>query len=441
MPLTDEDAAHFCRRVGFGGSPADIAHFSGREIADVVNEVIDTVAALPGEPPDLDSPLQWVTQYKVTEWWLQRMIDGRWAGRDPQVPSPLVEKLALFWHGHFTSGQDKVYDMRAMWTQNQLFRRSATGFFEDLCQEVAVGSAMLAYLDNANNIKGYEQENFARELMELFTCGVGNFTESDVIAMAKAWTGHNTIGWNGSREDHTYVFRSDQHDNGQKTLFGITRNWNGPETITELCKGARQVETSKFITRKLYEFFVHAAPPQQTVDLLAGVFRVHGLAVRELLRAMFGLPEFWGAGARYALVKSPTEWVVDTLRRTGVPVAETGAWWAMPAMGQKLFDPPNVAGWKQNAYWVSTATAWGRARWASHLRWQLDGLPVFQGINDLQPAEIVSMMLSTFGITQPSPATVSSLTAWATDARQRFRWSIRPNAMMVAALCPDFQVA
>ena len=84
MPLTDEDAAHFCRRVGFGGSPADIAHFSGREIADVVNEVIDTVAALPGEPPDLDSPLQWVTQYKVTEWWLQRMIDGRWAAHEPQ---------------------------------------------------------------------------------------------------------------------------------------------------------------------------------------------------------------------------------------------------------------------------------------------------------------------------------------------------------------------
>lgn len=300
---------------------------------------------------------------------------------------------------------------------------------------------MLSYLDNATNVRGNEQENFARELMELFTCGVGNFTEGDVVAAAKAWTGHNTVGWNGTRNDHTYVFRADRHDNSNKTLFGITRNWDGPDTITELCHGARAVATSRFITRKLYQFFVHPDPSAQEIDLLAGVFRTHNLSVRELLRAMLGRPDFWSPRARAALVKSPTEWVVDTLRRTGIPVTEAGAWWAMPAMGQRLFDPPNVAGWKQNAYWVSTATAWGRARWVSHIRWKVDNPPVFAGVGDLAPSQIVERILTTFGITRPSPSTQQALASWATHARQHHRWSIRHNAVVLGALCPDFQVA
>jgi uncharacterized protein (DUF1800 family) len=300
---------------------------------------------------------------------------------------------------------------------------------------------MLVYIDNESNVAGAEQENFARELMELHTIGVGNFTEPDVVAMARAWTGHNTIGWTGTRWDTTYRFYPERHDNGNKTLFGITRNWDGPDTITEICRGAKQQTMARFIARKLWVWFANASPSTTLVNQLATTFLAADLDIAALVRAVLLRNEFWGPASRWALVKSPAEYMADFLRRTGLPVADAAVRWHMAPMGMTLFDPPNVAGWGENGYWVSTSTAWGKAGFVANRRWHLSSdRGFFAGLADLAPDAAVDEMLETFGIYEPSAATRSRLRQWFVETRDEDRWAVATNAIVVTALCPDFQV-
>lgn len=432
MPLDRADAAHLLRRVGWAPTLAEVDALVGLERAVAVGRVVDVAAPPLTPPPNLGRAEQWEAQYDAVAWWVDRMCT---------TTSPLIERMTLFWHGHFCSAQDKLYDMTAMFRQNQIFRTYALGDFKAMAQAVAIDPAMLVYLDNATNVAGEEQENFAREVMELFTMGIGNYTEADVIAMAKAWTGHNTVGWNGSFDDHTYVFRSDRHDNTQKTLFGITRNWNGPQTLDEICTGSKAVPTSRFIAKKVFSFLAHTAPSDATVDTLAATFRGAGLNIRELVRAVLLHDDFWAPVSRYALVKSPTDFVVSTLRCLGMPAADAGLLWSMDGMGQTLFDPPNVAGWKQNAYWVSTATTSARGKWLEHIRWNpADGW--FAGLqNQTNAAAGVQTILDRFRIFDVEAVTRTRLESWFTTTRaSNSRWSLAFDPVVVGGLCPDFQV-
>jgi len=175
----------------------------------------------------------------VIDWWVERMValpnPTTVPASIPTVasPNPLQERMTLFWHDHFACSQDKVSDI----------------------------PAMLVYLDNQSNVVGSEQENYARELMKLHTIGIGEFAENDVIAMARVWTGHNTVGWTGSRWDSTYVYKPDEHDQSVKTLFGITANWNGlvhsageREVMAEFIDGVKQRATARFISRKMFRW-------------------------------------------------------------------------------------------------------------------------------------------------------------------------------------------
>lgn len=449
MAVNARDASHFLRRVGFGGTSTEVAHFAGREIPDIVGEVLDLVPDLPGQPDfaNLSVSSEYEAHSTGIRWWLQRMIDASWVDRSSPIPSPLQEKVALFWHDHFATGQSKVEKMHAMFQQNQLFRSTGLGDFEPLCQRVAVGGAMLRYLDNETNIVGAEQENFARELMELFTMGIGNYTENDVVEMARAWTGHNTVGWDEACgcHDATYQFYPERHDDGPKTIFGITRNWDGPETITEICQGVRRQQTARFIVRRAWGFFANTEPTDALLDELVGVYTGGGpnggdLTMKELLRAIFEHPVFWSSYRQ--LVKTPTEFLVDLLRRTGRRVDDIDPRWYMGFMGQTLFDPPNVSGWGENGYWLSTATAWGRSRFAADLRWRLAEEGFFAELSDLAPADATQVVFDTFGIEQPSDVSRSSLETWFGETRRvNAEWAIPSGAVLLGALTPEFQLA
>lgn len=433
MAIAREDAAHLLRRAGFGGSASDIdALATAADRTAAVDRLLDTSLAPAAPDPAFltDGGLQdWQKHVRAQQWWLDRMRT---------TPAPLVEKLTLFWHNHFVSAQGKLYDIRLLHGQNQLFRRLALGNYRDLVQGMAVDPAMLYYLDNESNRIGRPQENFGRELMELFTLGVGNYTESDVLAMSKAWTGHNLAA-----SGRTYQFYASRHDASPSTLFGLTRSWDGPAAVDEILLGTKADVAARFIVAKLWSWFAHPNPSAQLVTDLTAVFRGGGLELRPLLRAMFLRDEFWGPTARYALVRTPVEYVVAALKAVGMGAEATDPQWYMEAMGQVLYDPPNVSGWKQNGYWISTAGYWGRAEWARNLRWRTQDAGLFAGIQSGTAAAAVQTAFDRFGIIEPSAGTRAALEAWFTREKSGGggrSWSIPPNLVLLTMLTPEFNV-
>lgn len=455
--VTRADVAHLLRRAGFGGRPAELDALTGRTRAECVDVVMGFRA---GDPvpagPDVAPPIafgrdrQWEQHSALVEWWIERMVDLGQATAVPSpvptvaAPSPLQEQMTLFWHDHFACAQDKVHDVAALFDQNRVLRRGALGSFRDLLGAMSVHPAMLVYLDNATNVAGAEQENFARELMELYTIGVGNFDEDDVVAMARAWTGHNTVGWNGSFEDHTYVYRSDRHDHGPKTLFGITANWNGiarapgeRDVLDELCFGVRQQATARFLAHKIFAWFAHPDPSPAVVTELADVFVASGMQIAALVRAVLLHDEFWGPESRWNRVASPVEFVVRLFRHLPLRPSGVGLRWRMEPMGQIPFDPPSVAGWPSGAGWLSTATAWGRGGFVRSLRWKASDAGFLAGARDLTPAAGAQAVLDAFGLEEVSAATRAALERWYADASAGAAWSIPPQGFVVGALCPE----
>ena len=433
MAVPSGDAAHLLRRTGFGVTTARLAEIMALpDRAAAIARVTDVSLA----PPATGAPIgpgwvesQWPAWYQLTWWWLDRMRTS---------PVPLVEKMVLFWHNHFVSGQDKLFDMGLLYTQNQLFRTHALGDYHALVQAMAVDPAMLWYLDNAENVAGREQENFAREVMELFTMGQGNFTEADVIAMAKAWTGHNVTS-----DGRQYQFRSAAHDSSTKVLFGIARNWDGPETLTEILKGSREVAASRFITAKLFSYLAYPiAVTDPLVATLADGFRAANLSILSLVRDILTSDAFWGPTARYGLARNPTEWFVAGMEAVNQPASALHPEWWMEGTGQQLFYPPNVAGWKQNSYWISTASSWARSSWASYVRWKANTAGLFAGIQSQSAPAIVTAGFEQFGIVDPSPTTRAALEAWVTQTKAAGEsWSIPPNLVLLLLLSPEFQLA
>ena len=181
------DIAHLLRRAGFGGTANQIASLAAQPWTTTVDQLLDFSSAPADTAPAFlsDGSLEdWEKEFKLQHWWLDRMAT---------TTTPLQEKLTLFWHGHFATANSKVTDTVLMYRQNTLFRAMAAGSFRDLVQQMALQPAMLVWLDNESNTKGHPNENFARELMELFTLGVNEYTQADVVAAARAWTGHNTL--------------------------------------------------------------------------------------------------------------------------------------------------------------------------------------------------------------------------------------------------------
>ena len=272
-------------------------------------------------------------------WWANRMLTTR---------RPLEEKLTLFWHGHFATGENKVRDYRMMLRQNLMFRAGASGDFRDLLVGLLKDPAMLVYLDNGENVKAHPNENFGRELLELFTMGVGNYSERDVREAARAFT-----GWTND----VLVFKLDaeQHDAGQKTFLGRTGPLGGEDIIDIIL--AQQV-TAEFVAAKLYRFFVREEIADPVKVALGRTFRESGYQLKPLLKRILLSKDFYSGPSVATQIKSPVHLVVSTYRKMGLTEVPTipdfGRMTA--SLGQSLFDPPNVAGWAGGRTWITPST-------------------------------------------------------------------------------------
>ncbi|HEY3242917.1 MAG TPA: DUF1800 domain-containing protein, partial [Phycisphaerae bacterium] len=280
---------------------------------------------------------------ELRAWWIRRMI---------VTPRPLEEKMTLFWHGLFTSGEREVRGGHLLARQNALLRAHALGSFRDLLLGISKDPAMLRYLDNASNRKGHPNENYARELMELFTMGEGNYTEKDVTEAARALT-----GWAVTPEGEFRVVRR-AHDDGSKTLLGATGNFGGEDVIDIILK---QKATPRHLATRLIKFFVQDEPPADLVDALTARLRKNKYDLRDALRGLFKSEAFYSNDAVLSQIKSPVELIVGTLRRLEIEPQDFAAMvFVCRNMGQDLFQPPNVKGWDGGRDWITTATLFTR---------------------------------------------------------------------------------
>jgi len=425
--------AHLLRRAGFGGTPAEIDALAARASwAEVVDAVLDTSA----NPADTISPA--VDDTTGNNQYYPAWVAGvqYWMDRMATTPTPIVEKMALFWHGHLATSTGDVLP-RLVFRQIQTWRRLGLGDVHDLMQAMAVDPAMLDYLDNDQNVAVRPNENFARELMELFTMGNGAFAESDVIAMARTWTGHGTT--NGGA---TYLFTASKHDTGNKTLFGITRNWDGPEAITEIVRGSKQSVCARFLAAKIWSFYAAPNPAPALVDSLAASLIAGGMNIKSFLRVVFLRPEFRAPSTRTGLVRSPLEWMVATMRAMGLSAAVMHPEWWMERLGQTMYQPPNVSGWRQNGAWISSSAQWAKGSYAGNTRWKAVDAGVLAGVGTMTPAAAAQAAFDRFGIDEPAAGTRQQLEAYvAREQAARRTWAIQPNLVTLTMLSPDFQLA
>jgi len=430
------DIAHLLRRAGFGGTPSEVATLAAQPLDQTVDGLLDWSAAPADTQPAFltdGDVADWEREYRLQQWWLDRMAT---------TTSPLQEKLALFWHSHFATQNEKVGDMLLMYRQNALFRSAGGGNFRDLVHAMSLQPAMLIYLDNDPNVVGAPNENFARELMELFTLGVNQYSQTDVEEAARAWTGFNTL--DSDREQ--YHFYSSRHDNGMKTFMGVTRNFDGPAIIDYILSenSIKKMTAARFIARQLWTFFAYSSPDATLLDAITQVFYDADLDVSELLRAIFLRTEFYNSTATNALVRSPVEWVVALLRALSMTAEDANPQWWMGDMGQELFEPPNVAGWKNNAYWISTTALWARADFARYLTWTAHDDGFLSQVPSLPVSDAVQAAFDAFAIDAPSSATRAHLTSWLTAQRaapgQWPDWQTI-NLTTLTMLSPEFNLA
>lgn len=273
---------------------------------------------------------------RINQWWAERML---------LTERPLVEKMALFWHGHFATHEDKVRDHRKMLQQLQLFQAQGLGNFRELMVAVAQNPAMLAFLDAGINVKGAPNENFAREILEMFTLGVGNYSERDIRESARAFTGWNFRGTQ-------FVVNAAQHDDGLKTVFGQEGRYDGVQVIDRILQ---QPTAADYIASRLYRFFVREELSPATARQLGEVLRRNRWELAPLMEAIFLSRDFYSPASVGMHIKSPVELVVGTYRKLGLAAVP-----GLPdfnevtqAQGQHLLHPPTVAGWAQGRAWIT----------------------------------------------------------------------------------------
>ena len=391
-PLAQKDwnaarAAHLLERAGFGGTPEEVARFAAMPAAAAVRSLVyhKTITNnLPGfdesgahdaglEPFPPSRPAATDLAKKTGEslgvkvkpagnrrlqpvadrffYWLRasRLETHRlaywWANRMLVTQRPLEEKMALFWHGHFATSEEKVRDYRKMLKQVELFQEKGTGSFRDLMIGVAQDPAMLAFLDAAVNVKGAPNENFAREIMELFTMGVGNYTETDIREAARAFTGWNFV-------DIKFVVAPDKHDDTLKTVLGRSGNFDGVAVIDVILD---HPVTAEYIGGKLYRYFVREDISPALRKQLGAKLRESNYQIAPLLETIFLSRDFYSPASIGTRIKPPVELVVSTYRKMGLKeipgVPDFND--VTESLGQKLFYPPTVAGWAHGRSWIT----------------------------------------------------------------------------------------
>lgn len=332
MAKADGAVGHLLRRAGFGLAPADAQSYRELGFDAALRRLLDEL----GQPASRPAGFDPYHPGAIQDLWLGRMVSGA---------APLAEKLALFLHGHFATSDAKIAEPVLMLRQYELFRAAGAQQWEALVLSVSRDVAMIRWLDGNANRKGSANENYARELQELFTLGIGNYSETDVRETARAFT-----GW-GSRH-HEFEFRDEFHDHGRKTVHGVSGDLDGDDVVAILCA---LPASRRFLAGKLLRFFSHPDPAQSEIAELADVLESTKGDLRAALFAVFNAPAFRAEKNRRALVKSPVEFVVSALRAVGETQAPLWAHASLERMGQILFRPPSVKGWPSGADWLTAS--------------------------------------------------------------------------------------
>ncbi len=336
---------HLLRRAGFGASKEEIDKHLSMGEAETISYLLDYDKSDDSEVESRIESLNLDLSDKLAD--LQRMAMLRMI----YTNRPLQEKMVLFWHGLLTSGWKKVGKGPYMLQQDELFRSHAFGNYDDLLKAVARDSAMLIWLDSRVNKKNKPNENFARELMELFSMGVGTFTEEDVKESSRAFT-----GW--SLKKKVFHFQENQHDFGVKTFLGNIGNYDGDDVVDIIME---QPVTSRFISRKLFEFFAYDNPEEEVIARLAKTFNDSGYSITALLKDILTSEEFYTQQAYRSRIKSPAELIAGTIRALGIESTVTyQVRKYMGPMGQELFNPFDVSGWPENEEWINSSTLLNR---------------------------------------------------------------------------------
>ncbi|MHA6728832.1 DUF1800 domain-containing protein [Devosia sp. A369] len=396
---TYERAAHLLERAGFGGTPAEIERLAAMTPEQAVASLVDyagldasylpvfeesgfwdpTLKDFPVSRPATTNmaentgeaigvrvkpggarPLQPVTN-RFFFWLRASVLETRrlafwWVDRMVRTNRPLEEKMTLFWHGHFATSEEKLRDYRKIMLQLETLRAGATGNFGDLLMAVAKDPAMLVYLDAAQNVKGAPNENFGREVMELFTMGVGNYTEDDIREAARAFT-----GW--GNDDLEFVVDPDKHDAGTKTFLGRSGNFTGEDILGIILE---QQQTAIYIATKLYRFFVREEVSPGFAAQLGALFLQNHYDIAPFLRTIFLSEDFYSEPSVGTHIKSPIELLVSTYRKLGLAELPgiPDPYLVSKTLGQVLLYPPTVAGWGEGRSWITPGLLFERGNFA-----------------------------------------------------------------------------
>ncbi len=414
-----EKGAHLLRRFGLGASEVELDHYLKDGLNGAIDRLLDYKDTDEGFDVDV---MKYANQNgniqprQVSLWWTLRLATSQ---------RPLQEKMTVFWHDHFATSAAKVQSGPLMHQHNEVLRSNATGNFRTLLTDVSKDPAMLFWLDNQFNVAGKPNENFAREVMELFTLGVDNgYTEDDIREAARAFTGWS-IGRvateSGPRQG--FIFRPRLHDRGDKTVFGLTGPFSGEQVIDILCD---MPETCEYVAKKVWEWFAYPDPEPAMIARIARRFQADSMSIKTLLKEIMKSSEFYSPKAERAIYKSPVDFTIPTFRQLGYGQLVKESFAAAPDniraltapvllanqsmrnMGMDLLFPPDVAGWETGANWITSATMMERINWGNRLFGQGRGgvqvrfraLPMFE--SDPTPQGVAKKLVSIYDAPIPS---------------------------------------
>ncbi|KRF35857.1 DUF1800 domain-containing protein [Paenibacillus sp. Soil787] len=431
---TEREIIHLLNRAAFGASELDIQSCLSFGKKETVQRLVN------GLP--LTDQLQRITSIEQVQadgkalkadqlidqqiYWLYRMI---------QSNNPLIEKMTLFWHSHFATSFSKVQSVPLMVRQNELFRSHALGSYRDLLLAVGTDPAMMIWLDVGDNRKGSPNENYAREVMELFTLGRGHYSEQDVKEAARSFT-----GWRYDRDKDQPAFNPNQHDSGLKSILGVQGNMDEGDIVEVLLK---QSALYDFLALKLLEAFA-CEDPSKTWRARIASHLTQSLQIKDALYEIFISDEFYDNNCYMTLIKSPVEYVVSLARSLSLPISRSMAS-AVNNMGQELYRPPDVAGWRGHESWLMTSYLLVRFQYAETVSKQVgsDWFLMDAAKPTATAAVPMDERLRTWSqrlrIGQLTDATIDGLTAFSQDSLL-LTDSVKRQLLQMLLLCPESQL-
>ena len=426
--------AHLLRRAGFGASRNELEEYIAMGYDGAVEALLN-----PSDPGNMPDDL--IRRYHVEQSELRDLAGSAayWMYRMISTSCPMEEKIALFWHGLFATGYAKLNQARSLLNQVDMFRRSGLGSFEDLLVELSKDPAMIVWLDNNENHGSAINENYGRELLELFSMGIGNYTEDDIKECSRAFTGW-TLGnaeymavraakdsiWPYGRIAWHFDYRDEDHDAGEKTFLGETGKFNGEDIIAII---AKQESTARFVATRLFQFFAAdeiTEDGENAIQEMIASYFSSGYQIRAMLRTLFHTDYFKSDEARFARVKGPVEMVVGAIRMSGnyqnpalgiEKVSDT-----MLYMGQGLLQPPTVEGWHEGSEWIDSGALVERVNFAARelsdvtspgVRSIIDRLQAGADHGVLEPSDLADRCLDLLGPIEVSDETHSVLVQYA----------------------------